>query len=76
MLTQKIEIELSGKSESDLEYALEEAVRRIKAGNVVGHDSNDDGSFYFSSTTEGDPEYGDEDELDEENDEDNVPALR
>lgn len=75
-LTQKIEIELTGNTESDLEDALEEAFRRIKDGNVVGHDSNDSGSFYFSSTTEGEPEPEADEDGDLEDEDDDVPGLR
>lgn len=41
-------IEATGKTQSDLEMALEEALNRIRAGNTQGHDKNEDGSFYFN----------------------------
>lgn len=75
-LTQKIEIELTGNTEADLEDALEEALRRIKDGNVTGHDSNDTGSFYFSSTTEGEPEPDSDEDAELDDEDDDVPGLR
>lgn len=76
MLEQKIEIELTGKTEADLEDALEEALRRIRDGNVVGSDSNDDGSFYFRSETSGEPDPDTDDEDYDDMDEDDVPTMR
>lgn len=52
-LTRKIEIELKGDTERDLEKAFEEALRRIKDGNLVGSDSTETGSFSFASGNEG-----------------------
>lgn len=75
-LTQKIEIELNGNTEHDLELALEEALERIKAGNVVGHDSNDTGSFYFTSQIEGEPEPDEDEDAEYDADDDDAPGLK
>jgi hypothetical protein len=74
-LTQKIEIELNGLTERDLELALEEACERINAGYGTGQDSNDTGSFSFSSVTEGEPELEDDDDADLDEGDD-APGLR
>jgi hypothetical protein len=76
-LTQKIEIDIVGNTERDLEDALDEAIRRIKDGNVTGNDSNDTGSFYFSSETDGEPEPDAGEDEDVDLDEgDDAPGLR
>jgi len=41
-------IEFTGSTESDVESAVEEALTRIKAGNLSGSDNNDSGSFTFT----------------------------
>ena len=51
-------IEVTGKTTDDLCEALRETLRLVEAGCNVGHNSNDDGSFFF--TVEG--EEGSEDE--------------
>lgn len=51
MHVRKFTLVVRGKTESDLEDALQEALRRIQAGNLSGTDRNDDGGFYFDSTT-------------------------
>lgn len=40
-------ITVTGRTFDDVWYALEEAYRRIEAGNTSGHDGNDSGSFSF-----------------------------
>lgn len=43
-------ISFKGKTDSDVEMAIEEALNRIKAGNRSGFDSNDSGEFSFNIT--------------------------
>lgn len=50
-----LKIEATGLHTSDLEQAVEEALSRIRAGNLSGLDSNDTGSFTFAITDD----YGD-----------------
>jgi hypothetical protein len=45
-------IELSGKTTSDLVYALEEVKRLIENGCTSGTNRNDTGRFYFDITGE------------------------
>lgn len=45
MLTGKIEF--TGKTLSDVQYAIEEATRRIMGEMTSGADRNEDGSFNF-----------------------------
>ena len=40
-------IKAEGKTLSDLEDAIKEALRRIEQGNVSGYDGNTDGHFFF-----------------------------
>jgi len=47
-MKQRIEIDLQGKEESDIEFALEEVVRLIRAGFTSGANRNESGSFSFS----------------------------
>ncbi len=51
-------INAEGKTDHDIELAIEEALKRIKAGNSSGMDSNNSGSFDFQIT-------GDEEESEE-----------
>ena len=57
------EITVSGKTLTDVIYAIEEAKRVIEMENTSGFNSNDDGEYSFDSSGE----YG-EDELDEDSD--------
>lgn len=43
------EIEVSGKTLSEVVNAIEEAKKRIEQGNYAGFDENEDGSFSFDS---------------------------
>ncbi|MCR8994609.1 hypothetical protein [Brevibacillus laterosporus] len=43
----QVNIELNGKTMSDIEDALEEAKRKISEGFGSGFDSNDSGSYSF-----------------------------
>jgi len=43
------EITVSGKTESDILNGIDEARKRIEAGNYAGFDSNDSGEFSFDS---------------------------
>lgn len=43
-----LQINCTGKTSHELILALEEAQRRIEAGNSSGFDSNDGGSFDFA----------------------------
>lgn len=45
-------ISFEGKTQSDVEMAIEEALKRIKSGAYSGFDSNDDGEFDFSISGE------------------------
>lgn len=45
MKIQKISLNLEGKTDRDLELALEEAIKKIKEGYTSGSDSNDSGSY-------------------------------
>lgn len=47
MKCKTITLNLEGKSDADIELALEQAVASIKAGNISGSDSNDSGSYSF-----------------------------
>ncbi len=49
-------INVEGKTISDIELALEEALKRIKAGNTSGFDGNDEGSFEFQISGEEEPD--------------------
>ncbi|MGO4302204.1 hypothetical protein [Cupriavidus sp. RAF12] len=50
-MKRRYEIHVEGKDEHAFDSALAEAMRRIKAGNLAGHDENEDSSFRFSSAT-------------------------
>lgn len=56
MLTQKITINITGKSEGDIELARAEAVRLINDDFIIGGDKNDTGSFYFEVASSDEPE--------------------
>lgn len=45
-------IEITGKTQSDVELALQEAAKIIEQGCHAGHNSNDDGSFNVESEGE------------------------
>lgn len=47
MKCKTITLNLEGKSDADIDLALEQAVESIKAGNISGSDSNDSGSYSF-----------------------------
>lgn len=47
MPAKKFTIVCRGIDEHEIELAFDEAVRRIKDGNIAGHDSNEDGAFFF-----------------------------
>lgn len=47
MKLRTITLNLEGKTEGDLELALEEALSKIKSGYLTGMDSNDSGAFSF-----------------------------
>jgi hypothetical protein len=50
-------IYFAGKTLDDVAMAIEEALSRINAGNVMGFDRNEDGNFSFElSGEEEDPE--------------------
>ena len=51
-----LKINIEGKSDSDLEIALEEVLRVIKNGNMSGMDSNDSGEFNFQISGDEEPE--------------------
>jgi hypothetical protein len=54
-MKQRIEIDIEGAEEGDLDLSLEEVVRLLKAGFTSGQNSNDTGRFSFTSTTTTDP---------------------
>lgn len=49
MFNRTITITLTGKTESDVDGAFEEAITRLKAGNVCGFDQNETSSFSFEN---------------------------
>lgn len=48
-------VNVTGSTQSDIESALEEALRSIRSGNTSGFDKNDSGSFNFDVEGEEDP---------------------
>jgi len=64
MLTQKIEIDITGRTEGDLEDALNEAVRLIREGYTSGGNRNETASFTISVDTDGEPEPEQDEEID------------
>jgi len=44
-----VDIHAEGESDSDIEFALEEALRKIKEGYHSGADVNDTGRYYFDT---------------------------
>ncbi|MDG1580972.1 hypothetical protein [Pseudomonas sp. GOM6] len=49
MFNRTITISLTGQTESDVDDAFEEAITRLKAGNVSGSDQNKTSSFSFEN---------------------------
>lgn len=49
MIQNKIEITVVGRTEKDCEGALDEAIRKIKAGYRSGADSNYSSRYYFTA---------------------------
>jgi len=47
-MCKRIVIVVRGKTEGDLDEALQEAVYSVKEGCVTGADSNDAGGYYFT----------------------------
>ena len=45
-------INFEGKTGTDVELAIEEALKRIKAGSRGGSDSNEEGNFEFDISGE------------------------
>lgn len=54
-----VTIKITGKTQSDIDLALDEASRLIRNGFLAGHDQNDTGSYGFCA--EGDIEEPEED---------------
>lgn len=52
MITRKFTVVVAGKTEAGYEEALSEATRVINEGCTSGVNSNDDGGFYFTSTSD------------------------
>lgn len=50
--TKTFTITLEGKSQSDIESAMQEVMNSIQSGYECGANSNDDGSFSFESNGE------------------------
>lgn len=48
----ELTITITGKSTSDLEFALEEVTRKVSEGYLSGMDSNDEGDYSFKVTGE------------------------
>lgn len=46
----RVTITARGDTEEALYDALCSAARNIRKGNLAGHDSNDEGAYYFNST--------------------------
>lgn len=53
MIERRIVIEVWGETEDDVEDAFEEAVDRLRSGNVTGRDENESGGFFFDNTLAG-----------------------
>lgn len=53
MIERHIVIEIWGETEADVEGAFEEAVERLRNGNVTGRDENESGGFFFDNTVAG-----------------------
>lgn len=49
-LAQRITITLRGNNDGDLESALDEVLRLLREGYQSGHNSNESGAFYFTTT--------------------------
>ncbi len=47
-MTKRLIIEVRGQSHDDLVLAVEAALESIKAGNLMGKDSNETGRYTFS----------------------------
>jgi len=43
-------IEISGKTQSDIEIAIQEVLRLVAQGYLSGRNGNDDGDFSFESS--------------------------
>lgn len=48
----EVTIKVTGKTDSDVEDAVREALKRLLQGNVFGMDRNESGSFQFEVTGE------------------------
>lgn len=51
-LPMELSITISGRTISDLEYAIDEVKRLVSQGYMSGFDSNDDGEYSFQLTGE------------------------
>ena len=51
-VARKFTIVVAGETDTDVDQAMEEAMRLIKAGNLAGSDQNAKASFYFDSTSD------------------------
>lgn len=49
-LCKRLTITVRGNDDSDLDLAIDEAVKAIKTGYQTGHNSNDTGAYYFDTT--------------------------
>lgn len=56
----KLNIEIEGKTLSDLEFALDEVKRKVEETYRSGFDSNEDGSYQFEITGEEEEEEEEE----------------
>ena len=52
MMHKKITLVMRGKDEGALDESFECAIIQMRDGYLSGVDRNDDGSYYFNSTTE------------------------
>jgi hypothetical protein len=48
----RLTLTIEGLDDNDLEFALEEVMRIVKAGLSTGYDKNETGAFYFRITEE------------------------
>lgn len=53
MIERHIRIEVWGETEADVEEAFDEAVERLRNGNVSGRDENETSGFFFENTVAG-----------------------
>ena len=51
----RLKVAIKGKTDGDVQVALEEVLKKVKEGYVSGADSNDDGQYRFDVTGQESP---------------------